>query len=149
MSAISNTFTLEELFDGRLFHVPDYQRTYAWESQHRTDLLEDLEILGATREHYTGTVVLYEPSPGDKKRGSDRYYREFDIVDGQQRLTTLVLLLDAIRRALAALPDDDARRLADGIKRTFIAAIDLAGQPLYKLALNNDSDHYFLSLIHI
>lgn len=144
LSAMDNTLTIEGLFEGRIFHVPDYQRGYAWEVRQRTEFLEDLEILVPGREHYTGTIVLHEVRPGDRRLGSDgKSFGVVDVVDGQQRLTTVVLLLDAIRRELAALDGDAAGTLADGIKRTFIAATDIAGQPLYKLSLNSDCDHYF------
>nr|WP_147135673.1 DUF262 domain-containing protein [Nocardia ninae] len=84
-------------FEGRAFSVPDYQRGYAWDSQQRTEFLEDLEILGPNREHFTGLVVLHDQ--GDKLDSEGKSYRVYDVVDGQQRLTTIVLLLDAVRRA--------------------------------------------------
>lgn len=144
MNAMGNTLSVEQLFAGRLFHVPDYQRGYTWETQQRTEFLEDLDILAAGREHYTGTIVLHEVSPDDRHLDAEgKNYVAVDIVDGQQRLATIVLLLDAIRRALASLDADAARTLAGGIKRTYIAGKDIAGQPLYKLSLNDDCDHYF------
>ena len=45
--ALNNVLSVQQLFEGRVFRVPDYQRGYAWEEQHRTEFLEDLEILGA------------------------------------------------------------------------------------------------------
>ncbi len=144
MSPIDNVFSIEQLFSGRLFRVPDYQRGYAWEPQQRQEFLEDLEMLGSGREHYTGTIVLHEVAPDKRRLDSEgRSYGTVDVVDGQQRLATIVLLLDAIRRSLASLPDEPSRALAAGIKRTYIAASDRAGQSLYKLSLNSDVDHYY------
>lgn len=123
--------------------VPDYQRGYAWEAQQRNEFLEDLELLGAGREHYTGTVVLHEVDHGPRKPDAEgKSYGTADFVDGQQRLATIVLLLDAIRRALIQ-NDNGARALSDGIRRSYIAAMDKSGQPLFKLTLNRDCDHYF------
>lgn len=144
MATASNVFSVEQLFAGRLFRVPDYQRGYAWEAQHRSEFLEDLELLGSGREHYTGTVVLHEVAPGDRKPDAEgKSYGTADVVDGQQRLATIVLLLDAIRRELARLDNEVARALADGIRKSYIAATDRSGQPLFKLTLNSDCDHYF------
>lgn len=144
MAAASNVFSVEQLFAGRLFHVPDYQRGYAWESQQRSEFLEDLEQLGPGQEHYTGTVVLHEVAPGARMPDAEgKSYGSVDVVDGQQRLATIVLLLDAIRRQLMVLESDVALTLADGIKRSYISATERSGQPLFKLTLNSDCDHYF------
>jgi hypothetical protein len=124
--------------------VPDYQRGYAWGARQRTEFLEDLEILRPNREHFTGLVVLHDQGDSARKLDSEgKSYRVYDVVDGQQRLTTIVLLLDAVRRELAAQEADTARTLAEGIRRSYIAARDVGGQPLYKLTLNSDCDHYF------
>lgn len=142
--ALDNVLSVQQLFEGRAFRVPDYQRGYAWDSRQRTEFLEDLEILGPNREHFTGLVVLHDQGDGARKLDSEgKSYRVYDVVDGQQRLTTIVLLLDAVRRELASVDDDIARTLADGIRRSYIAAKDVGGQPLYKITLNSDCDHYF------
>ena len=68
------------------------------------------------------------------------------VVDGQQRLTTIVLLLDGICRALACL-SESAKVLSHGIKKNYIAATESNGQPLFKLSLNQDTDHFFKTTI--
>lgn len=143
MDTISGSLSIQQLFSNRVFHVPDYQRGYAWEAPQRTDFLEDLEILAPDKDHYTGTVVLHQTGgsrPLVDEEG--RAYQPFDVVDGQQRLTTVVLLLDAIRRALSSLGGETIT-LADGIRKSYVATKDIAGQPLYRLVLNADCDHYF------
>jgi Protein of unknown function DUF262/Protein of unknown function (DUF1524) len=141
---MNNVFTVEELFAGRLFRVPDYQRGYAWETSHRAEFLDDLELLAPNHEHYTGTVVLHERAPDQRRLDSEgKNYQLVDVVDGQQRLTTILLLLDSIRRTLSSLDTETASTLGEGIKRSYIAAAEMNGQPLYKLTLNSDCDHYF------
>lgn len=142
--ALNNVLSLQQLFEGRVFRVPDYQRGYAWEEQQRTEFLEDLEILGSGREHFTGLVVLHEADASSQKLDAEgKSYRAYDVVDGQQRLATVVLLLDAVRRELASLADDTAQTMAEGIRRSYAAVTDVGGQPLYKVTLNTDCDHYF------
>ena len=140
---MNNVLTLDELFHRRLFRVPDYQRGYAWEKQQIEEFLEDLEILERKGHHYTGTVVLHETGNLETRMDSDgNNYSVVDIVDGQQRITTIVLLLDAIRRSLAQL-GPTGKPLASGMGKNYIAATGVNGQALYKLSLNRDCDHFF------
>ena len=67
------------------FNIPIYQRLYAWEESHVKKLLEDLNDAfekEKSKPYYLGNIILY------KNEKSDRY----DIIDGQQRLTTLWLM---------------------------------------------------------
>jgi hypothetical protein len=144
--ALNNVLSVQQLFEGRVFRVPDYQRGYAWDKQQRSEFLEDLEILNPAREHFTGLVVLHEQSQARKLDSEGKSYHVYDIVDGQQRLSTVVLLFDAVRRELASLHDDTAQTLADGIRRSYVAAKDTGSQPLFKLTLNSDCDHYFRTI---
>ncbi len=107
--------------------MPDYQRGYAWEPQHRRDFLEDLEDLADDRDHYTGTLVLH-PQPKVPRFVDEegKSYAHVHVVDGQQRLTTIVVLLDAIARELAM--DDAGKTLAAGTRKGYIAVRDGWGQ---------------------
>ena len=140
---MNNIVSLDELFHKRLFRVPDYQRGYSWESQQVREFLDDLELLPDGRYRYTGTIVLHEANPDDGRMDTDgNAYDPVDVVDGQQRLTTIVLLLDAIRRTLSDL-SDTAKGLSQGIKKNFVSAQEINGLPLFKLSLNSDTDHFF------
>lgn len=139
---MNNTLNLQDLFSNRIFRVPDYQRGYAWEQQQVGDFLDDLALIGPSRRHYTGTVVLYKP--GDTRNREDdegKTYTEVDVVDGQQRLTTTVLLLNEISRALSRY--DSSRSLAEGMKKNYVYRMDDHGQPLHKLSLNEETDQFF------
>src|SRR4051794_19908462 len=114
--------TVQTLFGGRRFDVPDYQRGYAWAERQWTDLLDDLDALPATKDHFTGTLVLKaREADGQLVDIEGQQYQAYDVVDGQQRLTTLVLLLDAIRREVSAL---GMQPLADGITKSYVYFID-------------------------
>lgn len=90
--------TLSTLFAGRLFRIPEYQRAYAWESPQRTDLFRDIrDAYAHQQEHFMATVVS---QARDRRRIGADEFQAVDVVDGQQRLTTLVILFKAIEKAL-------------------------------------------------
>jgi|GEM_PF-565472 len=80
--------SLLELFEGKKFEIPDYQRGYSWDEEQILDLLTDIEMHNSKsgHKHFTGTIVVERPNGGDV----------FQIVDGQQRLVTCVMVLRAI-----------------------------------------------------
>lgn len=93
---------LSTLFVATLFRIPDYQRGYAWEDKQIREFIEDVDALveEPTANHYTGTVVTFCPKYAPKKSYGTRTLPVADVVDGQQRLTTVCLYLSAILRAL-------------------------------------------------
>ena len=141
-SMAAKTCTLLQLFKDRLYRIPDYQRGYAWEPPQLDDLLDDLELLPAgparrLARHFTGTVIVQRR---DDDSTSDKRGISYEVVDGQQRLTTIVVLLDAVRRELVGLGSDD---LAQDIQDRFLAETDPNGRPLPKLELNSDCQEFF------
>lgn len=103
--------TLKELLEGtKQYQVPLYQRTYSWAKEQHERLWNDLVLLTEERQespeatHFLGSVVL-APSPSNGPTGVHRYL----VVDGQQRLTTLTILLAAIRDHRAATEDPTHR----------------------------------------
>ena len=140
---MNNVVSLDDLFHKRVFRIPDYQRGYSWEARQVQEFLEDLELIGSHNSHYTGTVVLHALSSESRRTDEDgNRYAPVAIVDGQQRLTTIILLLDGIRRLLAKSSKQN-RALSQGICKNFISARAESGNKLYKLTLNTDTDHFF------
>lgn len=93
----NNDYRLHRLFDGYVFHIPEYQRFYSWSKPHWDDLWNDLlNIIGEDRDHYMGTVICKDEKKAIQTEEYNANYREHAIVDGQQRFTTLVLLMKAI-----------------------------------------------------
>ena len=90
--------TIDELLSGRLFRIPDYQRAYSWQAKQRVDLFNDIEEVAQSGfDHFMATVVGLGRESCNI--GSKRY-KIVDLVDGQQRITTIVILLKAIEQAL-------------------------------------------------
>ena len=89
---------LIKVLEKRLFAIPDYQRAYSWKTQQRKELFQDIEkVLYASdsnRHHFMATIVCLQTNQTEEI-GTDELER-VDIVDGQQRLTTLIILLKAI-----------------------------------------------------
>lgn len=112
--------TLQELLGGpKQYLVPLYQRPYAWEVRQRKRLWSDILELAETRRtnpsatHFMGSLVL---STGAIVPTG----MEFLVVDGQQRLTTLTLLLCALRDYLRIHRSNEPM-LADSIHEQYIA----------------------------
>lgn len=93
---------LSLLFQNRLFRIPDYQRGYAWQQSQLVDFWDDLTNLQEGRYHYTGLLSLKVLKNFETKTwGSDLWmvdkgFKPCHIVDGQQRLTTFIILLNEI-----------------------------------------------------
>ena len=83
-------YNIQEAFSSCYYVVPDYQREYVWTDDEVLLLLDDIseQIDGSDTEYFIGTILV----SGVKSERS-----EYEVVDGQQRLTTLFLLLCALR----------------------------------------------------
>lgn len=104
----------EEVTAGRLFGsdqqllIPLWQRRYSWDKVDWAELWQDLERLesGEAPSHFIGSVVLHAL----KWSGLPSEARRYWVVDGQQRITTLTILVCAIRDRLARLETDATTR---------------------------------------
>ena len=87
-----------KLMQGRLFRIPDYQRAYSWQGKQRQDLFADIrEVARSGRDHFMATVVGLAR---DRRQIGGDEFGVVELVDGQQRVTTMVILLKAIEKAL-------------------------------------------------
>ena len=127
--------------NGLLYQVPPFQRDYSWGEEEWDDLWHDIrEVMRPEGEpaHYMGYLVLQSD---DSKR--------FDIIDGQQHLTTLSILVLAALRQLQVLLDkghdtENTRKRLESLRSGYIGCLDpvtLVAEP--KLKLNRNNDHYF------
>jgi len=83
--------SLKKLFsDEFFFSIPEYQRPYSWKREHCEQLFDDIDESNRENEYFLGTIILQEiESIGSGKK--------YDIIDGQQRITTLQILLACLR----------------------------------------------------
>lgn len=105
--------SLKSIFKDRIFKIPDYQRGYAWTTRQLKDFWEDIVNLPADRVHYTGLLSLkkvdnkvWSSWNEEKWLIEDRGFKPFHIVDGQQRLTTFVIFIQAISELLRSLENN-------------------------------------------
>ena len=97
--------SLTEIFNEKIFRIPDFQRGYSWENNQLEDFWEDLMNLKEDKIHYTGLLTVESVSKKDIEkiekwqddlwlfeRGLSAYY----LIDGQQRLTTSIILINEI-----------------------------------------------------
>ena len=102
--------SLSEIFNNRIFRIPDFQRGYSWEERQLDDFWEDLQNLHPNKIHYIGLLTVEPINNSDiqnvekwkddlwlLKKGMTAYY----VIDGQQRLTTLIILLHEILRTFS------------------------------------------------
>ena len=88
---------VDELFAGKIFRVPNYQRNYAWNEKNWEDFWNDIrEGLETGTEHYWGTITLKATNETYSCEEEDKYFKVYEVVDGQQRLTTIYLFLLAL-----------------------------------------------------
>ena len=129
---------LGELIQNRLFRIPDYQRTYSWGETQREALFTDIRSAydkGPTRTHFMATIVGLRRD--SLPIGTDDH-SVVEIVDGQQRITTLLILLKAVSKAAGTSRADRAVR-----KEIDNALVKGDKATLLLLQTNHDtSDHF-------
>lgn len=114
---------------GDFYVVPNYQREYIWGEAEVEQLLRDIrteQLDGASAEYFIGSIVVCPRTDG-----------AFDLIDGQQRTTTLFVVLCAIRDRLAALGETETASLRKLIADT---STDLQGNDVFRARLEPQYD---------
>jgi len=122
------------------FEVPIYQRTYAWGEPECEQLWKDILRAGQNdkmQAHFTGSVVYVE-----KKPGTSTHFEPNLIIDGQQRVTTLDLILASLAERLSTLPAGSQEPI-DGfspakIRGRYLLNEDEDGERRFRLLLSQD-----------
>ena len=122
---------VEKFFTGKYFRIPTYQRDYAWDTNNVDDLFEDiLEAIETNTSHYIGTFIL--------SAGENAEY--FNVVDGQQDLTTLIMLLNAV---IEKLGNSNERII---YTNQYVRSQSSDNAP-WKLELLNDNNRFFREML--
>jgi uncharacterized protein with ParB-like and HNH nuclease domain len=136
----TKTVTVNEILgNGKIYKVPQFQRDYSWDSDQWDDLWNDIEIAEMTNNiHYMGSVVL-QSSNG----------KDFSIIDGQQRFTTISILMLAVINAIQNLVESDIEKDSN-VERVEILIRQYIGQKdpaslsySSKLFLNENNDNFY------
>ncbi|MCP2136679.1 hypothetical protein J2S28_003782 [Rhizobium sp. SLBN-94] len=102
MKIESRDLSVDELFTANYFFIPRFQRPYSWEDDNIVQFWNDVvDVIGG--DYFIGSMVVYR---------SDR--NALGVVDGQQRLTTITILLCTIRNVFETLGDRDS---AEGLQQ--------------------------------
>lgn len=103
----TDLYSISKIFTERLLRIPDYQRGYAWREKHLKDYWNDLIQIESDKNHYIGVLTLEDVPESVYSRWVDdtwiieaKNYAPFYIVDGQQRLTTTIILIQAITESI-------------------------------------------------
>jgi hypothetical protein len=126
--------TVGNLLSGRLFRVPEYQRAYSWQQKQRADLFRDIDKVfesDSDSTHFMATIVGLARK---KKTIEADEFLEIEIVDGQQRLTTLTILLKALSKKM---------KVGDPRWAKEIDSLLVKGDDLALLVTNHDVNHIF------
>ncbi|QQW95080.1 DUF262 domain-containing protein [Helicobacter pylori] len=116
-----------------IFSIPVYQRNYTWAEENCEKLLQDIVSISQNKKtHFMGSITYILHLIDDEK--SLRPLREFVIIDGQQRITTLMLLLKAIETKIQN----------EGIKREIDGLLNLSGQRLRLKPIKSDKEAFDL-----
>lgn len=141
--------SLEELTTTGVFHVPEYQRYYSWTKPEWNDLWTDLYNLPPDKQHYFGTIIIQktektETGGSTGGYGSSKAKPINLLIDGQQRLTSLALLVRSMTERLEKLaPETDHEEEilddVDEMRETLIAENNI-----YQLQLLDGEDNKYL-----
>ncbi|MGH1602045.1 DUF262 domain-containing protein [Helicobacter pylori] len=133
MKVIESTINDFFALPGTIFSIPVYQRNYTWEEENCEKLLQDIVSISQNkRTHFMGSITYILHHIDDEK--SLRQLQKFVIIDGQQRITTIMLLLKAIE---TKIPNEEIKKEIDGL-------LNLSGQKLRLKPIKSDKEAFDL-----
>ncbi|MCQ2888082.1 DUF262 domain-containing protein [Helicobacter pylori] len=133
MKAIQSTINDFFALTGTIFSIPVYQRNYTWEEENCKKLLQDIVGISQNKKtHFMGSITYILHHIDDEK--SLRQLQEYVIIDGQQRITTIMLLLKAIE---TKIPNEGIKKEIDGL-------LNLTGQRLRLKPIKSDKEAFDL-----
>jgi hypothetical protein len=138
MKITPNSLTINQLFSStnEQFVIPAYQRRYSWRERQIWELIDDIDLIEATDTHLLGSIVCLT---GHHTAGINK----LELVDGQQRLTTLIILQECIRQRFER--DEELQQASD--LSHLLNAKPLGGKTVRKIALDSRDGAEFDRLV--
>ncbi|EJM0522509.1 DUF262 domain-containing protein, partial [Campylobacter jejuni] len=141
----TETLTLNDLFSkDRTYSVPKYQRNYSWDEDQWEDLWSDIEDLEKSNyPHFMGSIVLQETKD----------VKNIDIIDGQQRLSTLSIFIAAVIVYIDDLVKKDKDKINNEKRKEIFNKKYLGYESsttlkiVPKLTLNKTNNNFFTTYI--
>lgn len=133
------SLTINQLFgsNNEQYIIPTYQRRYSWHERQLWELTDDIGLIENTDTHLLGSIVCLT---GHHTAGLNK----LELVDGQQRLTTITILLECIRQRLVTADEtDEAAEIA-----RLLSAKPLGGKPVRKVSLDSIDSAEFDRLVN-
>ena len=154
----SQILPFKEIFKKKIFRIPDYQRGYSWEQTQLEDLWTDLSNIHLQNNayHFTGILTINNFSEQDyesleregfqnlvnREQGvvaiNGEFYTPHNLVDGQQRLTTILILLSQLIKKIK----NEAERLQ--FSRQYFFMYDNGNKYLFGYHVDVPSHHYLI-----
>jgi uncharacterized protein with ParB-like and HNH nuclease domain len=136
----SNKTYRQLMGNGLRYEIPKFQSDYTWDTENWDDLWQDIKalIMQEDHEHYMGYLVLQTSNN-----------KEFQIIDGQQRLTTLSILILATLKCIKDMVDigidaENNNKRKESLLNSYIGYIDpVTLISNNKLKLNRNSNDYY------
>ena len=132
MSFSASQRNINELLSrNSIYNIPKNQRKYVWTDNEWNELFEDLFLIeqANTYNHFLGSIVL----------AKEKQNNQYSVIDGQQRLTTICILILAIINHLYRISEE---KIANSYKNTFLRGNN-DGEDYYKIE-RKDSHLFFL-----
>ncbi|WP_129663347.1 DUF262 and DUF1524 domain-containing protein [Phytoactinopolyspora endophytica] len=145
----SETKLLDLLAKGSQFVIPIYQRTYSWTEDECSQLWSDIVRAGSDDElnaHFIGSIVHVEKGLSNLTSQEPNL-----VIDGQQRLTTVSLVVAALAEVLGNVPDGEREPL-DGfspkkLRNRYLVNNDEEGDRFYKLLLSQTDKDTLMAIV--
>ncbi|MCY4047697.1 MAG: DUF262 domain-containing HNH endonuclease family protein [Candidatus Dadabacteria bacterium] len=129
--------------NAKSYRIPAFQRDYAWQHEQLDELWQDIENMRESEtQHFLGYLVLQS---GDGKN--------FEVIDGQQRLTTVTLMIIAVLGRFQQIVDqgesvEENKKRVDFYHKTYLGVFDaMSLETSLKLTLNRNNNGHFRDII--
>mgnify|MGYP005780714845 CR=1 FL=1 len=142
---------INRFLEGKVqYQIPIYQRKYSWEKEHCEKLLKDIIKVAEDEKrssHFIGSIIYMAPEGWQNESALKKY----QVIDGQQRLTTIALLLLALGDyAQEVLPSNEVLHLGispEAIKEDYLINKRFSDDDYYKLKLTEEDFVVYKSLL--